>query len=105
MRYGEAGSDVTVDIDRAPDGVAVAVTNRGPGISAEQLAKLFQPFQRGASVSRAPESIGLGLYITRGLIEAQGGQIEATSTPGVETSFRFVLPAEQASLAHSVRSV
>jgi PAS domain S-box-containing protein len=93
LRYGEARSDVTVDIDRAPLGVAVAVTNRGPGITAERLPQLFQPFQREVSATRARESVGLGLYITKALVEAQGGHIEVTSSPGAETTFRFVLPA------------
>ncbi len=82
-----------MEIDRVPDGVAVAVTNRGAGITREHLADLFQPFRREASAARVRESVGLGLYITKGLVEAQGGHIEATSTPGAETTFRFVLPA------------
>jgi signal transduction histidine kinase len=93
LRYGDAGSDVTVTMDRASDGVAVAVTNRGPGIAAEKLPQLFEPFRREASVANVPESVGLGLYITKGLVEAQGGHIDVTSTPGAETTFRFVLPA------------
>lgn len=93
LRYGDPGTDVTIDVDRAPDGVAVAVTNRGPGIAAEQMTHLFQPFGRDACAARLQESIGLGLYITKGLVEAQGGHIEASSTPGAETTFRFVLPA------------
>jgi len=93
LRYGDAGSDVTVTIDRAPDGIAVAVTNRGPGIAAELLSQLFQPFRREPSAAGVRESVGLGLYITKGLVEAHGGHIEATSTPGAETTFRFVLPA------------
>jgi PAS domain S-box-containing protein len=93
LRYGEAGSDVTVTVDRAPDGVAVAITNRGPGIAADKLPQLFQPFRREASIANVRESVGLGLYITKGLVEAHGGHIDVTSTPGAETTFRFVLPA------------
>jgi signal transduction histidine kinase len=93
VRYGDAGSDVTVTLDSAPDGVAVAVTNRGPGIAAERLPELFQPFRREVSAAGVRESVGLGLFITKGLVEAQGGHIDVTSTPGAETTFRFVLPA------------
>jgi len=93
LRYGDAGSDVAVTMERAPDGVAVAVTNRGVGIPAEQLPQLFQPFRREVSAMGVRESVGLGLYITKGLVEAQGGHIDVTSTPGAETTFRFVLPA------------
>jgi PAS domain S-box-containing protein len=93
VRYGEEGSDVTVSIDRAPDGVAVAVTSRGPGITAEQLSRLFRPFHHEAGAPHVPESVGLGLFITKCLVEANGGHIEAESVPGVETTFRFVLPA------------
>jgi PAS domain S-box-containing protein len=93
VRYGAPGSDVTVTLDRAPDGVAVAVTNRGAGIPADQLPRLFEPFRREASTARVRESVGLGLYITKGLVVAHGGHIDATSTPCGETTFRFVLPA------------
>lgn len=93
VRYGDPNSEVTVDLEPAIDGVAVAVTSRGPGIAAEDLPRLFQPFQRDISATRVTESVGLGLYITKGLVEAQGGHIEATSSPGAETTFRFVLPA------------
>jgi signal transduction histidine kinase len=92
LRYGAAGSDVTVTIEPAPEGVAVAVSNRGPGIATEQLSHLFRPFQHGAA-PHMPESYGLGLFITRCLVEANGGHIEASSVPGAETTFRFVLPA------------
>ncbi len=70
VRYGDPDSDVTVDLERAPDGVAVAVTNVGPGIAAEDLPRLFQPFGRDVSAAHWTESVGLELY-----------------------AFRFVLPA------------
>lgn len=95
MRYSDPDTEVTVDVESArdPDRVVIAVTNRGPGIAPEVLPQLFQRFRRDLSNVSRRESIGLGLYITRGLVEAHGGQIQATSTPGEATTFRFTLPA------------
>jgi signal transduction histidine kinase len=93
VRYGDPDTDVTVDIEGAPDGVAVSVTNRGPGIAPELMPALFKRFGRQATGTVAHESLGLGLYITKGLVEAHGGHIEVTSVPGATTAFRFTLPA------------
>jgi len=93
LRYGDPDADVTIDVEGAPNQVDIAVTNRGGGISAEVLPHLFERFRRDASHVSQRESIGLGLYIARGLVEAHGGHIEVTSTPGKTTTFRFTLPA------------
>jgi signal transduction histidine kinase len=93
VRYSDADTDLTVDVDGAPDRVAVSVTNRGPGIAPELVPRLFQRFGREVFKGAKRDSVGLGLYIAKGLVEAHGGHIEATSTPGVTTTFRFTLPA------------
>jgi PAS domain S-box-containing protein len=93
LRHSDPDTDVTVDIEGEPDRVAVSVTNRGPGIAPEVLPHLFQRFGREVLKGPKRDSVGLGLYITKGLVEAHGGHIEATSTPGAITTFRFTLPA------------
>jgi PAS domain S-box-containing protein len=93
VRYGDPDTDVTVDIEGTPDGVAVSVTNRGPGIAPELMPALFRRFGRQATGTVKRESLGLGLYIAKGLVEAHGGNIEVTSVPGATTTFRFTLPA------------
>ena len=70
--------------------VAVAVKDRGEGISAEDLPKVFTKFFRRAEGK--PTGSGLGLWISRGLVEAHGGRLTASSNPGQGTTFRFTLP-------------
>ncbi len=83
----------TVAVRRAAAEIEVAVTNVGAGIPPEALPRLFQRFQRAADGKLARvNGVGLGLYITRELVEAHGGRIWAESTPGDTTTFRFTLP-------------
>jgi signal transduction histidine kinase len=70
--------------------VSVAVADRGEGIPPGDLPKVFTKFFRRAEGK--PTGSGLGLWISRGLVEAHGGRLEATSIPGQGTTFRFTLP-------------
>jgi signal transduction histidine kinase len=75
-------------------GVEIAVLDRGMGIPAEDLPRVFEPFFRGErSRSRAAGGVGLGLTLTRRIVEAHGGTIEVSSAPGVGTSARIRLDA------------
>ena len=65
--------------------------DNGPGIDAETLASLFEPFQRTPSMARK-QSNGLGLAICRQLLEAAGGTIAAESTDGKGATFLITLP-------------
>jgi signal transduction histidine kinase len=69
------------------------VTNQGAGIAQEELPLIFRRFQRTrlSREERIP-GLGLGLYITKGLVEAHGGRLWADSTPGKTTTFHFTLP-------------
>jgi signal transduction histidine kinase len=73
-----------------PDEVRVAVTDAGEGIPAEDLPKVFTKFFR-RDMGR-PTGSGLGLWISRGLVEAHGGRLSASSEDGKGTTFRFTLP-------------
>jgi signal transduction histidine kinase len=79
-------------IEGAVDGahVSVAVTDRGEGIPPSDLPKVFTKFFRRA-VGR-PTGSGLGLWISRGLVESHGGQLVAESNLGSGATFRFTLP-------------
>lgn len=68
--------------------IVVQVDDTGSGISEEMAAKLFQPF-----ATTKLHGMGVGLSISRTIVEAHGGQIEAEPRPGGGTSFRFTLPA------------
>ena len=70
--------------------VAVSVTDRGEGIPQSDLPKVFDKFFR-RDLGK-PTGSGLGLWISRGLVEAHGGRLTASSVPGRGTTFRFTLP-------------
>jgi PAS domain S-box-containing protein len=72
--------------------VAVEVADQGPGIPAADLPRIFEKFVRRND--GRPTGSGLGLWISRGLIEAHGGVLDATSVIGEGSTFRFTLPLD-----------
>jgi signal transduction histidine kinase len=82
------GLTVTGDVGEAE--VSVTVADCGDGIPAEDLPKVFTKFFRRHE--GRPNGSGLGLWISRGLVESHGGRLVATSTPGHGSAFRFTLP-------------
>jgi PAS domain S-box-containing protein len=74
--------------------VVFAVRDAGQGLDTEQLAGLFQPFNRLGRQGDAAEGTGIGLVVTRRLVELMGGSIAVHSTRGVGTEFRVELPGE-----------
>lgn len=73
--------------------LTLSVIDNGPGILEEDQAKLFNKFYRGASVRNHLDGVGLGLSITKNIIEAHGGTIWVESQVGKGTTFSFTLPA------------
>jgi PAS domain S-box-containing protein len=90
VKYSEGGT-VTVSGEVVDGAVEVAVRDQGVGIPADQLTLIFTKFYRRAGHG-APTGTGLGLFITRGLVEAHGGRIWARSEAGRGTEVRFRLP-------------
>lgn len=103
VKYGEPETTISIDVETGDKEVMVAITNVGSGIAPEDLPHLFQRFLRTEEAQRGPQKgVGLGLYIVRELIEAHNGRIQAESTPGQTTTFRFTLPrTDTASAARS----
>ncbi len=90
-KYGSPKSmRVTGEVDGTT--VAVAVRDTGEGIPAEDLPRVFTKFFRRDH--GRPTGTGLGLWISQGLVEAHGGHLTATSTPGDGSTFRFTLPTD-----------
>lgn len=94
LKYSPPESAVEVVLGPVSEGVQIAVADRGVGISPEDVPLLFQRFFR-ARGNRQPEGLGLGLYITRRLVEAHGGRVEVESLLGQGTTFRVLLPASR----------
>jgi two-component system, OmpR family, sensor kinase len=94
VKYTPDGGSVTVRVEGENDGVALAVSDTGVGISEDQLPLVFERFYR-ADGARAEEGSGLGLSIARQIAEAHGGTIEARSKLGVGSTFVLLLPREK----------
>jgi signal transduction histidine kinase len=77
--------------------VFVRVSDTGVGIPQEMIERIFEPFvQVDASKSRSAEGTGLGLAISRDLARGMGGDLSASSTPGVGSVFQIDLPRQVA---------
>jgi hypothetical protein len=83
---------VDVELRKHPDGYMVRVTDNGPGIPPEELPVIFEKFRQGSGGHEKPVGTGLGLPISRGIVEHMGGRIWAESTLGAGATFSFVLP-------------
>ena len=118
FRYAPAGDIVRLEAelvydqhDNQPTGIEMRVIDRGPGITEERQAELFTRFStfanlrrpeadrpgqplvaRRTAVARWSATTGLGLYISRGIIEAHGSMLRLQSTPGQGATFAFTLP-------------
>lgn len=97
IKYNRRGGWVEVDVygssDNSDRTVILSVTDGGVGIAADVIDKLFEPFQRGAHEGSPIEGTGIGLSVTRGLVELMHGRIDVSSTVGVGTQFTVTLPA------------
>lgn len=92
IKYSPGGGMVWVRVRADAAAAEVSVTDQGMGIYSEALPYLFQPYARLDHRKRVP-GVGLGLYITKAIIEAHGGQIWASSPgPGRGSTFSFRLP-------------
>jgi len=93
LKYAPAGSPITVSAMSEGTQVRIAVRDEGPGIPAERLDALFQRFRRVGDGSQGGGcGHGLGLYISKTLVEAQGGTIGVQSREGEGSTFWFTLP-------------
>jgi two-component system cell cycle sensor histidine kinase PleC len=103
LKFTPHGGSVTVSAELRRDGmgdrVRVAVSDTGIGISAKDLARLAQPFEQIESQhSKTQQGTGLGLALTKSLVEMHDGALEMASTPGEGTTVSFTLPLHHTEL-------
>ena len=92
-KYTPPGTPITLRALRQGDRVRIEVADQGPGIDQEDLPHIFEKFGRGREAnSQHLPGVGLGLYVSRGIVEAHGGELTVISTPGEGTVFAFDLP-------------
>ncbi|HEX9996402.1 MAG TPA: ATP-binding protein, partial [Abditibacterium sp.] len=100
LKYSPSGT-VSLDARAHGDWLEIGVTDQGPGIASETRAVLFSRFGRapgeaqGAGSRAKPTGTGLGLFLTKHLVEAHGGKIWVESETGGGATFRFTLPLEK----------
>ncbi len=91
IRYAPDGSTVTISMEKRGQNAAISVADQGAGIPVDDRSKVFEKFER---LGRSGDGgSGLGLYISRRLARAMGGELEVEDAPGGGALFRLTLPA------------
>lgn len=90
VRFTPKGGTVRITLSATETQVRVSVRDTGPGVAPEDIPRLFERYWQAPRLLRAGS--GLGLYISRGIVEAHGGEIGVTSEPGNGSEFWFVIP-------------
>lgn len=90
IKFSPSGSKIVVIPRKEADEVVISVVDTGKGIAAEQLPKVFDRYWQSSRTDR--QGAGLGLAITKGIVEAHGGRIWIESKPGEGTTASFSLP-------------
>jgi len=96
LRYNVENGQIVIKVEKKPPYVEVSVTDTGIGIPKDDLPKLFTKFYRGSNILKyETEGTGLGLYITKNIVEAHGGKIWAESIENRGTTIHFTLPMDE----------
>ncbi|MFY9587686.1 MAG: ATP-binding protein [Actinomycetota bacterium] len=97
LKYSEPGTEIRLTVEEDESEVMIKITDQGQGIDPEDLPHIFERFRQSNGKGRTRNSVGLGLYIVRSLVNAHGGRVWADSQLGKGTTFTIALPrrAEQ----------
>jgi PAS domain S-box-containing protein len=93
IQYSPAGTVITLGGRIAAGGIELAVRDEGPGVPADDAARIFDKFYRGSNAAGLPGS-GLGLYMARSVVEVHGGTLELARQQGGGAEFRIWLPVQ-----------
>jgi signal transduction histidine kinase len=96
LRATKPGDRITVSLEPGDGRLEIKVTDTGRGIDPEDLPRIFDRFYQPRGGGKEPGRAGLGLAITRKILELHGSPLEVSSTPGRGTSFSFHLSTTQA---------
>jgi len=91
IKFCKAGDRITVTSRTRGKAAHIEISDTGPGIAAEDLPLIFDPYF-SASKKHQKTGTGLGLYISKGIVDAHGGEIRCGSEPGIGTTFSITLP-------------
>lgn len=101
IKFTRNGGRVTVSAHREPDGLLLSVSDTGIGIAPTEIPRLGRPFyQADQRRNRDAEGVGLGLAITKGLVELHGGRLEIASALGQGTTMTLRLPTAPGAETH-----
>jgi signal transduction histidine kinase len=95
LRYSPPQTQITLSAEAWQDDVVVSVTDQGEGVATGDEKRLFDPLYRGADQGRRAEGLGMGLYISRALVQALGGELWHEGMADGGTRFCFTLPRAQ----------
>lgn len=100
VKFSPKSGPIRVRVREKAGRVVVSVADKGIGIEAKDIGRIFDRFvQADMSMTRAFPGVGMGLYITREIVEAHGGRIRVRSAPGKGSTFTIEIPIEQGEMA------
>lgn len=92
LKYSPADSEIRVSAEEQGDFVVVRISDQGPGIAEADHERIFKKFYRGRNVRTCISGTGMGLYISREIVEAQGGRVDVQSETEQGATFLLTLP-------------
>jgi signal transduction histidine kinase len=93
MKYSDRERKIDVTLAKSGDGVSCRVDDRGRGIAPEALPHVFEKFYRDTNTAGAIQGVGLGLSVVKHVMDAHGGIVQVSSTPGKGTSILLWFPS------------
>ncbi len=105
VKYSGPAAPIQIIVEATAAGAVVTVADQGLGIAADELTRLFDRFYQAPRAREKQSGLGLGLYIAKGLVEAQGGRIWVDSDVGQGSRFHVWLPAAEPHSAYAAEAV
>jgi CheY-like chemotaxis protein/anti-sigma regulatory factor (Ser/Thr protein kinase) len=96
IKYNRPNGHVRIDVATRDDRVVISVADTGPGIDAASMDRLFKPFERLSAAGGAVRGTGLGLALSKRLVELMQGSLTVETEPGSGSEFRIELPVAEA---------